>query len=108
MPLNTALGRLRFISLLEGWSFVLLMFVAMPLKYWAGYPAAVSVVGMAHGILFLLCVAAAVQMQLLEDDWPWRRTALIILAALLPFGPFIADRRILRPLHEAAAPQPSA
>jgi integral membrane protein len=102
MNMSTALGRLRLVSLLEGWSFVALLFIAMPLKYWGGEPAAVRVVGMAHGVLFLACVLAAVQAHF-EYDWPVRRTALVILATLIPFGPFIADRRILKPLDSVAS-----
>ena len=58
MNLSTALGRLRLAGLLEGWSFVVLLFIAMPLKYAAGQPEAVRVVGMAHGVLFLAYLAA--------------------------------------------------
>jgi integral membrane protein len=67
----------------------------MPLKYFAGMPKAVSVVGMAHGILFLLYIWAAIQAAV-DRDWPWRRTGLVLLASLLPAGPFIIDARILR------------
>ncbi|HTO03360.1 MAG TPA: DUF3817 domain-containing protein, partial [Opitutus sp.] len=50
--LKTPLSRLRFIGWWEGVSFLVLLGIAMPLKYLAGEPAAVRVVGMAHGILF--------------------------------------------------------
>ena len=72
--LKTTLGRLRLIGWWEGVSFLVLLGVAMPLKYIAGWPKAVSVVGMAHGILFVLNVLAALQTAL-ERDWPWKRTA---------------------------------
>lgn len=101
MNLTTPLGRLRLIGWLEGISFVLLLGVAMPLKYFAGEPGAVRVVGMAHGVLFLLYLLAAWHAHL-EYRWPLKRTALLALASLLPFGPFVADRRILRGLPEAA------
>lgn len=101
MNLNTTLGRLRLIGLLEGISFVLLLGIAMPLKYFAGEPAAVRIVGMAHGVLFLLYLLAA-WLAHVEYNWPLKRTALLALASLLPFGPFVADRRILRGLPEAA------
>lgn len=97
MSLSTALGRLRFIGLCEGWSFVILLLVAMPLKYLAGEPLAVRVVGMGHGVLFLLLLAAALQTHF-EENWPFRRTGLVMLGALLPFGPFVVDARILKPL----------
>src|SRR5690349_20635048 len=51
---NTSLGRFRAIALLEGLSFVLLLFIAMPLKYLAGMPLGVKMVGWAHGMLFVL------------------------------------------------------
>ena len=105
MELSTALGRVRLLSLIEGWSFVVLLFVAMPLKYLADQPMAVRVVGMAHGVLFLALIAAALQAQLEEDNWPLKRTALIVLGALLPFGPFVVEKRVLAPL---AAPRDTA
>ncbi len=93
--LTTSLGRLRVIGLWEGVSFLVLLGIAMPLKYLAGWPGAVRVVGMAHGILFMLYVAAAIQVAL-ERDWPRRRTALVLLASVLPAGPFVVEARILR------------
>ena len=93
--LKTSLGRLRIIGWWEGVSFLVLLGVAMPLKYIAGWPDAVRVVGMAHGILFCLYVLAALQAAL-DHEWPWKRTALVMLASVLPAGPFIIDARILR------------
>jgi len=100
MTLATTLGRLRIVGLLEGISFLLLLGIAMPLKYLAGQPAAVQVVGMAHGILFLLYVLGAVLAHV-EYAWPVKRTALVVLASVVPLGPFIAESRLLRPLAEA-------
>ena len=93
--LKTSLGRLRVIGWWEGVSFLLLLGVAMPLKYLAGWPQAVRVVGMAHGILFLLYIWAAIQAAL-DRNWTWKRTALVLVASLLPAGPFIVDARILK------------
>lgn len=100
--LKTPLGRLRAIGLWEGVSFLVLLGVAMPLKYFAGWPEAVRVVGMAHGILFLLYVLAAIQAAL-EYDWPWQRTGLVLLASVLPAGPFVVDAKLLR--HERDEPR---
>lgn len=96
---KTALGRLRFIGWWEGLSFLVLILVAMPLKYLAAEPGAVRVVGMAHGVLFLLYVLAAIQAAV-EYRWSWKRTALVLVASLLPAGPFVLDAKLLR--HEAA------
>ena len=89
------MGRLRALGFLEGVSFVLLLAIAMPLKYYAGEPDAVRVIGMAHGVLFLLYILAAVHAAV-EYEWPWTRVGWLVLAAFLPFGPFVADARILR------------
>jgi len=94
-PLKTSLGRLRIIGFWEGVSFLLLLGVAMPLKYLVGWPDAVRVVGMAHGILFLLYLVAAMQVAQ-ERDWPWRRTALVLVASVLPAGPFVIEAKVLR------------
>lgn len=85
--------RLRQLALLEGVSFLLLLGVAMPLKYFANLPAAVQVVGWAHGVLFVLVVAALLQVWLVAR-WPFLRVALVFLATLVPFGPFLLDRRL--------------
>lgn len=92
---QTALGRLRVLGWLEGVSFLVLLGVAMPLKYFAGEPGAVRVVGMAHGVLFIAYVLAAVHATV-DYRWPWRITGWLVLAAFLPAGPFIADVKILR------------
>ncbi len=93
--LKTALGRLRVIGMWEGASFLILLLIAMPLKYFADWPLGVRVVGMAHGVLFILYLWAAIQAAL-EYDWPWKRTAAVLAASVLPAGPFIVDAKILR------------
>ena len=102
--LKTPLGRLRVIGWWEGVSFLVLLGVAMPLKYFADLPLAVRVVGLAHGVLFMLYVLAAIQAAT-EHDWPWKRTALVLLAAVLPAGPFVVEARILRS-HDGPVPPP--
>ena len=59
--LSTPIGRLRLVGILEGISFLVLLGIAMPLKYLAGQPEAVKVVGWAHGALFVLYVGAVMQ-----------------------------------------------
>jgi integral membrane protein len=93
--LKTSIGRLRVIGFWEGVSFLVLLLIAMPLKYLAGWPQAVRVVGMAHGVLFLLYVWAAIQAAL-EHNWSWKRTGLVLLASVLPAGPFVVDAKLLR------------
>lgn len=95
LDMKNPVSTLRVISLVEGVSFLLLLGVAMPLKYLAGYPLAVQVVGWGHGILFMvLCVSLAKTM--LAARWPMARGVGVLVAALLPFGPFVIDRRLRR------------
>ena len=87
------IGRLRLVGILEGVSFLLLLGIAMPLKYFAGMPMAVSVVGMAHGVLFVayaLCLLSA----MMAAEWPLSRAAKLMGAALIPFGPWLVDKRL--------------
>jgi integral membrane protein len=100
--LSTPLSRLRLVGLLEGASFLILLFVAMPLKYFAEQPLAVRYVGMAHGILFLLYLLAIVPVAL-DQRWSWKTVGLAVLASLLPAGPFVFDAKVLKPLAAPAA-----
>lgn len=93
--LKTSLDRLRVVGMLEGASFLLLLGVAMPLKYMAGMPQMVRVVGMIHGVLFLLYVAAVFQASA-ELRWPMRRIVAALAASVLPFGPFVFDAHLRR------------
>ena len=85
---------LRKIALTEGISFLVLVGIAMPLKYAMGKPEAVKWVGWAHGILFVIFCASLLQTMILAR-WPLARAAVIFVAALLPFGPFLVDKRMI-------------
>jgi integral membrane protein len=91
-PKNTV-HFLRVTGLVEGVSFILLAFVAMPLKYLAGLPQAVTIVGWVHGILFMLFGLALLRTWVAER-WPFGRVVVVFIAALVPFGPFLIDRRM--------------
>ncbi|HEY9248579.1 MAG TPA: DUF3817 domain-containing protein [Rariglobus sp.] len=93
--LTTSIGRLRIVGFIEGVSFLVLLGVAMPLKYVWHEPQAVRVVGMAHGVLFLAYLAAVSQ-AMFEHDWTWKRAALVAAASVVPFGTFYADAKWLR------------
>lgn len=92
---RTSLGRLRAVGLLEGISFLVLLGIAMPLKYLAGQPAAVRVVGMAHGLLFVLYVLLVLQVSI-ERSWSWRKALLGLVASVVPLGTFWADKHLFR------------
>jgi integral membrane protein len=93
--LSSTLGRLRIVGFLEGLSFLVLLGIAMPLKYLAGQPDAVRMVGMAHGLLFVLYVLLVI-MTAIERSWSFKKTVLAFLASLVPFGPFYADKKLFR------------
>ena len=84
---------LRLLALTEGVSFLLLLGVAMPLKYMADLPMPVKIAGWIHGLLFIALCFVLFSVTL-EKRWPLGRAALVFLAALLPFGPFVIDRRL--------------
>jgi len=86
---------LRRIGKIEAVSFLLLLGVAMPLKYLAGMPLAVKVVGWIHGVLFVIFGIALLRTWIIAR-WPVARAALLFVAALLPFGPFAIDGRLVR------------
>ncbi|CUS36672.1 DUF3817 domain-containing protein [Candidatus Nitrospira nitrificans] len=85
--------RFRMTALAEGSSFLLLLFVAMPMKYVMGMPRVVTVVGAIHGILFLAYVAQLVTLRS-PHQWDNRFSFAAFLASLLPFGPFIFDKHL--------------
>lgn len=85
----------RWICLLEGLSYILLLFIAVPLKYVVGDDFLVKLLGMPHGILFILYLFLAFY---LKDsyEWKWNQTAIVFLASIVPFGTFYVDRKYLK------------
>lgn len=81
------------VALLEGISFIVLVFIAMPLKYWVGYPLAVKYVGWAHGILFIAYIFLLIQCWI-AYDWKFKRIIIFFMASLIPFAPFWVERKI--------------
>lgn len=92
-------SHLHLSSLLEGISFLLLLLIAMPLKYFADMPQMVKVVGMAHGVLFIWYVLAVLVAKA-EFNMSNKHTALALVASLLPLGTFYADARLFRQLPQ--------
>ncbi|MGI9107409.1 MAG: DUF3817 domain-containing protein [Pyrinomonadaceae bacterium] len=98
--LKTPIGRLRLIAFIEGISFLLLLGVAMPLKYFAGLPEAVKAVGWIHGLLFVFYLMAVAEVTI-RRRWSLAWILGAFVAALIPFGTFVLDARLRR--EETAA-----
>ena len=96
--LNSEIGRLRLVGFLEGLSYLVLLGIAMPLKYMADNPAMVKAMGPAHGILFVLFIfniftAGA------QHKWGMGTKVKLFFASLIPFANFYVDAKILSPVH---------
>lgn len=91
----TSIGRFRTVAMAEGVSFLILLGIAMPLKYMAGKPGMVDLFGWVHGLLFISYMITGLQVKI-EREWPIGKTALAVVAALIPFGPFLLDKKLLQ------------
>ncbi len=98
---DALLLRFRQVAFLEGVSFLILLGIAMPLKYFADWPLAVRVVGMAHGVLFVAYVALVAAL-FVRRRWDLGQAAEAVVLSLLPFGTFVLERRIRRELAAGA------
>lgn len=90
------INQLRIIGFVEGVSYLVLLFVAMPLKYLAGWPDAVRVVGMAHGVLFMMFVVWVLIVGR-QSRWRFSRYMCAGVASVVPFGTFVFDRTLRQP-----------
>ncbi|WP_110114424.1 DUF3817 domain-containing protein [Bacillus sp. CGMCC 1.16541] len=91
MTFSSTIGRLRLVGLLEGISYLVLLFLAMPLKYFMDIPEAVSIVGAAHGALFVAYVLAIAHVQI-AHRWSLWHSIKAFIAAFIPFATFILDK----------------
>ncbi|MEZ0005142.1 integral membrane protein [Flavobacterium sp. 28YEA47A] len=93
--LKTPIGRLRLLGYIEGLSLLILLFIAVPLKYAAENPSLSKIMGPIHGALFLLFIVNTVSVGV-EQQWKFRKTTYkVMLACIIPFGTFYIDRKIL-------------
>jgi integral membrane protein len=82
---------LRTVGIAEGISFLVLLFIAMPLKHFFGLPIAVKVVGWLHGILFIGYIVV-VPLSIRVMGWKLRDIVIALFASLVPFGTLVLDR----------------
>ena len=95
MHLNNINTCFRLVAFLEGVSYILLLFIAVPLKYWRGDEQYVKLLGMPHGLLFVVYIIFAVLLNK-NKNWTTKEFSVIILASVLPFGTFYVDRKYLK------------
>lgn len=93
--LMSTIKTFRIVALLEGISF-LLFAISMPLKYGYDILWPNKIIGMAHGVLFLLYIVL-VGLLHFENKWGIKRSFWAVLASLLPFGTFVADSKVFKP-----------
>jgi integral membrane protein len=85
----------RLVSLLEGVSYILLLFIAVPLKYWGSDEQYVKLLGMPHGLLFIGYIILSF---LIKDDENWTRNdfGIVLISSVLPFGTFYINKKYLK------------
>ena len=90
---NDLIGNFRIIGFIEGISYLLLLFIAMPLKYMLGIAEATKIVGMVHGLLFIVFLIILMQAAQ-KHNFSLKDSAVFFIASLLPFGTFFTDKRL--------------
>ena len=85
----------RIVSFLEGVSYLLLLFIAVPVKYINGNPEYVKMLGMPHGLLFMLYIVLAIVLKS-QMKWTTKELAVILACAVIPFGTFYVDKKLLK------------
>ena len=85
----------RVVSFLEGTSYLLLLFVAVPVKYWMNDPQYVKLQGMPHGLLFVGYIVLTFLLKS-ELNWSIKKLGVVLIASILPFGTFYVDKKYLR------------
>ena len=95
---NSSIGRLRIISVIEGVSFLALLFIAMPYKYLLGEPILVRYVGMAHGVLFIVFIASLLDATM-RYQWGLKFSLFCFACSLVPFAPFWLEAKLKRQIQ---------
>lgn len=92
---QTATSRFKWVALAEGWSYLILLFIAMPLKYIFDFPLAVKYVGWSHGVLFMAYLITLLNVWI-SNKWSFFKVVLAFIVSLIPFGTFWFDRKYLK------------
>ncbi|GAA4282030.1 DUF3817 domain-containing protein [Gaetbulibacter aestuarii] len=85
----------RIVAFLEGLSYILLLFIATPVKYIAGEPQYVKILGMPHGLLFIGYLILAFMIRA-DFQWGKKDFVTVLLASIIPFGTFYIDKKYIQ------------
>jgi len=91
--MTNTVKKFSLVNTLEGYSYLILLFIAMPLKYLMGIAIAVKIAGMIHGVLFMAFVVLLV-LSWEETKWNFKENIIFFVASLIPFGTFFTKKRI--------------
>jgi len=83
----------RIIGFLEGLSYLLLILIAVPIKYIFNLPSMVKYLGMPHGILFIMYLLASIIIRK-NNQWVKNNFFLVLIASIIPFGTFVVDYKL--------------
>lgn len=97
--MDAALTRFRVVAYIVGVFLLILVGVAMPLKYFADAPALVAVIGPVHGFLYMIYLVVAFDLAV-RCRWRFTRTLLVLLAGTVPVMSFVAERRVTHWVRE--------
>lgn len=89
----------RLTAFLEGVSYILLLFIAVPIKYLLNEALYVKILGMPHGILFIAYILFSI-ISKIKYNWTYRKFLFISIASLVPFGTFYVDNKYLKKLYK--------
>ena len=94
------LKKFKLINKIEGISFLILLFIAMPAKYYFGYPIATKVVGMLHGVLVFAFIYQIFEAKK-EAGFTWKEMGKYTILSLIPFGSFYTDNLLAKKIKAA-------
>ena len=89
----------RIIAFLEGLSYVLLLFIAVPIKYLNSDPSYVKMLGMPHGLLFMGYIALAIVLRT-DNQWIKNNFFMVLIASVIPFGTFVVEKKLNKTIQK--------
>lgn len=89
----------RIIAFLEGLSYVLLLFIAVPIKYLNNDPSYVKMLGMPHGLLFMGYIALAIVLRT-DNQWIKNNFFIVLMASVIPFGTFVVEKKLNKTIQK--------